>query len=64
MLTAIVYAATQFLASHHIAAEQVTARGGLSLVAGAPSAVASRLRNADAILALFTVGISLGRPPP
>jgi uncharacterized protein len=60
LLTALVFMATHFFASYHIAPEQVTARSGMVLVAGTLHAFASPLANADAFLALFAVGVLLG----
>ena len=60
MLTALVFTATHFFASYHVAPEQVTPHSGLLLVAGTLNAFASPLRNADAFIALFAVGVLLG----
>lgn len=60
VLTALVFAATHFFASYHIAPEQVTPGSGLLLVAGTLDAFASPLQNADAFIALFAVGVLLG----
>jgi len=60
VLTALLYAATHFLASHHIAAAAVTPRSGLELLAGTLQLFAHPAGIADAFLALFAVGIVLG----
>ncbi|HEY2809391.1 MAG TPA: CPBP family glutamic-type intramembrane protease [Steroidobacteraceae bacterium] len=59
-LTALVFTATHFFASYHIAAAQVTPGSGLLLVGGTLHAFAAPLQNADALLALFAVGVLLG----
>jgi uncharacterized protein len=59
-LTALVYAATHFFASYHIAPDQVTPHSGALLVAGTLHAFASPLQNADAFIALYAVGVLLG----
>ena len=58
--TALIYAATHFFASFHIAAAQVTAHSGLDLLAGTLRLFASPLAIADAFLALLAVGVVLG----
>ena len=60
LLTAVIYAASHFLGSYHIPAEQVSAGSGLELLAGFARAFAHPLAVADAFLALFAVGIVLG----
>jgi membrane protease YdiL (CAAX protease family) len=60
LLTAIVYAASHFLGSYHIPAQQVSAGSGLELLAGFARAFAHPLAVADAFLALFAVGVVLG----
>ena len=60
LLTALVFTATHFFASYHIAPEQVTAGSGVLLVAGTLHAFAAPLQNADAFIALFAVGVLLG----
>jgi len=60
VLTALVYAATHFLASHHIAAAAVTSRSGLELLAGTLQLFAHPGGILDAFLALFAVGVVLG----
>ena len=60
ILTALVFTATHFFASYHIAPEQVTAGSGVLLVAGTLHAFAAPLQNADAFIALFAVGVLLG----
>jgi len=60
VLTALVYAASHFFASYHIAPEQVRPDSGLELLAGTLGAFAHPLAIADAFLALFAVGAVLG----
>ena len=60
LLTALLYAATHFFASFHIAPGQVTPRSGVELLAGTLHAFAHPLAIADAFLALFAVGVVLG----
>jgi uncharacterized protein len=60
VLTALVYAATHFLASHHIAPSAVTAYSGFELLAGTLHLFANFEGILDAFLALFAVGLVLG----
>jgi len=60
LLTALLYAATHFLASYHIAPGQVTARSGLELLAGTLHSWAQPAGIVDAFLALLAVGVVLG----
>ena len=60
LLTALLYAATHFFASYHIAPEQVTPRSGLELLAGTLHLFLAPAQIADAFLALFAVGVVLG----
>jgi membrane protease YdiL (CAAX protease family) len=60
VLTAVVYAATHFFASYHIAPEQVTPHSGLDLLAGTLHSFAHPAAIADAFLALLAVGVVLG----
>jgi uncharacterized protein len=60
LLTALVYAATHFLASHHIAPAAVNAGSGFELLAGTLHLFAHPTGILDAFLALFAVGIVLG----
>jgi membrane protease YdiL (CAAX protease family) len=60
LLTAVLYAATHFFASYHIAPEQVTAGSGLELLAGTLHLLLAPAQIADAFLALFAVGVVLG----
>lgn len=60
LLTALLYAATHFFASHHIAPEQVTPGSGLELLAGTLQLLLAPAQIADAFLALFAVGVVLG----
>ena len=59
VLTSLVYAATHFFASYHIAPDAVTAHSGWELVAGTLHAFADPLAIADAFLCLFAVGVVL-----
>jgi membrane protease YdiL (CAAX protease family) len=59
LLTALLYAATHFFASFHIAAAQVNAHSGVDLLAGTLHAFAHPLAIADAFLALLAVGVVL-----
>ena len=60
LLTAVLYAATHFFATVHIAAAQVTPHSGLDLLAGTLREFAHPAGIADAFLALLAVGIVLG----
>ena len=60
LLTALLYAATHFFASFHIAPAQVTAHSGLALLAGTLQRFAHPAGIVDAFLALFAVGVVLG----
>ena len=60
LLTALLYAATHFLASYHIAPGQVTSSSGLELLAGTLHLWAQPAGIADAFLALLAVGVVLG----
>jgi len=60
LLTALLYAATHFFASYHIAPGQVTARSGLELLAGTLHSWAQPAGIVDAFLALLAVGVVLG----
>jgi hypothetical protein len=60
LLTALLYAATHFFASYHIAPEHVTAHSGLELLAGTLREFAHPAGIADAFLALLAVGVVLG----
>jgi len=60
LLTALLYAATHFFASVHIAPAQVTVWSGLQLLAGTLHDFAQPLAIADAFLALAAVGVVLG----
>jgi len=59
VLTALVYAATHFIARYHIPAELVVATSGLEMVKGSLQAFADPLGIGDAFLALFAVGVLL-----
>jgi uncharacterized protein len=59
VLTSIVYSATHFLASYHIAPDQVTASSGLALLAGTVHLLSTPLAIADAFLCLFALGVVL-----
>lgn len=60
VLTALVYAATHFLASHHIAPDAVNSRSGFELLAGTLHLFGNFGGILDAFLALFAVGLVLG----
>ena len=60
VLTALLYAATHFFASYHIAPAAVSARSGLDLLAGTLHVFARPAAIADAFLALLAVGVVLG----
>jgi uncharacterized protein len=60
LLTALVYAATHFFASYHIAAAQVTPWSGVALLEGTLHAFANPVAILDAFAALFAVGVVLG----
>jgi len=60
LATALIYAATHFFASYHIAPASVTARSGLDLLAGTLHAFAHPAGILDAFLALAAVGMALG----
>jgi len=59
LLTSIIYSATHFFASYHIAADQVTSSSGITLLAGTLHLFADPLSIADAFLCLFAVGVVL-----
>ena len=59
VLTALVYAATHFIARFHIPAELVVPTSGLAMVKGSLQAFADPLAIGDAFLALFAVGVLL-----
>jgi len=59
-LTALVYAATHFFASYHIAPADVHPGSGLALLAGTLHTFAQPLAIADAFVALTAVGVVLG----
>jgi membrane protease YdiL (CAAX protease family) len=59
LLTSVIYSATHFLASYHIAPEQVTAWSGVALVGGTLNLFSDPLGIADAFLCLFAVGVVL-----
>ncbi len=60
LLTALIYAASHFFASFHIAPSQVNPGSGVALLAGTLHVFARPLAIADAFLALFAVGVALG----
>jgi membrane protease YdiL (CAAX protease family) len=60
LLTAVVYAATHFFASHRIPDAQVTAWSGVALVTGTLELFSRPAGIADAFLCLFAVGVVLG----
>ncbi|MGH8139603.1 MAG: CPBP family glutamic-type intramembrane protease [Steroidobacteraceae bacterium] len=59
VLTAVIYSATHFFASYHIAADQVSSSSGLTLLAGTLHLFLHPLEIADAFLCLFAVGVVL-----
>jgi uncharacterized protein len=59
VLTALIYSATHFFASFHIAPAAVTSHSGFTLLAGTLQLFADPLSIADAFLALFAVGVAL-----
>jgi len=59
VLTAVIYSATHFFASYHIAADRVTASSGLDLLAGTLHLFSNPLDIIDAFLCLFAVGVVL-----
>jgi len=59
LLTALIYAATHFIARYHIPAELVVPTSGLAMVEGSLQAFADPLGIGDAFLALFAVGVLL-----
>jgi hypothetical protein len=60
VLTALLYAATHFMARYHIPAELVVPSSGLRMVEGTLQAFADPVAIADAFAALFAVGVLLG----
>src|SRR5258708_4996652 len=59
VLTAVIYSATHFFASFHIAADRVTASSGFDLLAGTLHLFGNPLGIIDAFLFLFAVGVVL-----
>jgi hypothetical protein len=59
LLTAVIYSATHFFASYHIAPDQVTSSSGMTLLAGTLNLFSHPLAIADAFLCLFAVGVVL-----
>ena len=60
LLTALVYAATHFIARYRIPAELVVPSSGFAIVTGSLQAFSDPLAILDAFVALFAVGILLG----
>jgi membrane protease YdiL (CAAX protease family) len=60
LLISVLYAATHFLASHRIPADQLGPGSGVALLAGSLRAFAHPLGIADAFLCLAAVGVLLG----
>jgi hypothetical protein len=58
-LTAVLYAATHFIARYRIPAELVVPASGLAMVRGSLQAFAAPLSIGDAFLAFFAVGVLL-----
>jgi membrane protease YdiL (CAAX protease family) len=59
LLTAVLYAATHFIARYRIPAELVVPTSGVAMVAGSLQAFADPFSIGDAFLALFAVGVLL-----
>jgi len=59
VLTALIYSATHFFASFHIAADRVTASSGFDLLIGTLHLFSDPLGIIDAFLCLFAVGVVL-----
>jgi uncharacterized protein len=59
VVTALVYAATHFVAHTHIAASEASWHSGLTMLAGALQQFAHPLAIGDAYLSLFAVGVAL-----
>jgi uncharacterized protein len=59
VLTSLIYSAVHFLASYHIAADQVTSSSGLDLLTGTLQWFSRPLAMADAFICLFAVGMVL-----
>jgi membrane protease YdiL (CAAX protease family) len=59
VLTSIIYSAVHFLASYHIAPDQVTSSSGFDLLAGTLQWFSRPLEMADAFICLFAVGMVL-----
>jgi uncharacterized protein len=60
LLTSLLFAATHFVASYHIAPDAVTPWSGVAMLQGSLHAFAQPLLILDAFLALFAVGVLLG----
>jgi membrane protease YdiL (CAAX protease family) len=58
-LTSLIYSATHFFASYHIAPDQVTPSSGIALLTGILHLFSDPLAIADAFLCLFAVGFVL-----
>lgn len=59
LLTSVIYSATHFFASYHIAPDQVNSSSGWALLTGTLQKFSDPLAIADAFLALFAVGVVL-----
>jgi len=59
LLTSVLYAASHFLASFHIAPAEVLASSGVDLLVGTLKAFAHPLHIVDAFMCLFAVGVAL-----
>ena len=59
VLTALIYALTHFVSSHHIPADQLGWHSGIDMLSGSFGAFAHPLAVADAYLCLFAVGVVL-----
>jgi membrane protease YdiL (CAAX protease family) len=60
LLTSLIFAATHFVASYHIAPDAVTPWSGVTMLQGSLHAFAQPWLILDAFLALFAVGVLLG----
>jgi uncharacterized protein len=59
LVTSVIYSATHFFASYHIAPDQVNSSSGLTLLAGTLHLFSAPLAIADAFVCLFAVGVVL-----
>jgi membrane protease YdiL (CAAX protease family) len=59
VLTALIYALTHFVSSHHVPADQISWHSGIDMLAGSFGAFAHPVDVADAYICLFAVGVVL-----